>query len=239
MPDSAAIVFVVPRVLPHDQRRQVLVDDGLGHARGQRHIAQAHDAVIGFHFDDGPAVEAERAHSFLLGIQQVHGVGAEVALGRHGLAGPFENTGADGFDLHVGFLLGRRETVRYAHAAGDLEGLPGGLHVGAALARDVVSGAVRRRGDGDRQAALHRHPAREAQQLDRDLTLVVVHGDDRLELAGLRSQEDGVGGERSLHGQPLLVQLAHGGRDNVDLFAAARAAVAAPGATGRSAAWPP
>ncbi|MNV50906.1 hypothetical protein D3C71_1429360 [compost metagenome] len=58
-------VFVVPGVLAHYQGRQVLVDDGLGHARGQGHIAQPDDAVVRFHFDHGPAVKAERAHGFL------------------------------------------------------------------------------------------------------------------------------------------------------------------------------
>ena len=68
---------------------------------------------------------------------------------------------------------------------------------------------------------------REAQQLDRDLALVVIHGDDGLELAGLGLQEDGVGRKRPLHRQAFLVQFAHRRRDDVDFLATAGAAIAA------------
>ena len=86
---------------------------------------------------------------------------------------------------------------------------------------------MRGRGDGNGQPALHRHAAREAQQLDRDLALVVIHGDDGLELAGLGLQEDGVGRKRPLHRQAFLVQFAHRRRDDVDFLATAGAAIAA------------
>ena len=42
-------------------------------------------------------------------------------------------------------------------------------------------------------------------------------------------QKDGVGGERTLHGIALRVRLVHGGCDDVDLFAAAGAPLAAMG----------
>ena len=61
---------------------------------------QAHDPHDGLDLDHGPRMEAEGAHGFLRCVQQVHRVGAEVALRRNGLAFPLENTGADGFDLH-------------------------------------------------------------------------------------------------------------------------------------------
>ena len=94
-------VLVVPGVLAHHQRREVLVDDLLGDARRQRHVAVADHAVVGLDLDDGPAVEAEAAHRLLLAVQQVHRVGAEVALRRHGLALPLEGAGADVGDLHA------------------------------------------------------------------------------------------------------------------------------------------
>ncbi len=43
--------------------------------------------------------------------------------------------------------------------------------------------------------ALHRDAALEPQQLDRDLALVVIHGDDGVQQAVAGLQEDGVGGE--------------------------------------------
>src|SRR5690606_10143014 len=91
-------VLVVPGVLAHDQRRQVLVNDGLGDRRRQRDVAYADDAVIGLDLDHGPRMEAEGAHALGVGIHQVHGVGAEVALGWNGLALPLENPGAYGLD---------------------------------------------------------------------------------------------------------------------------------------------
>jgi hypothetical protein len=71
--------------------------------RRQRHVAQADDAVVGLDLHHRPRVEAEGAHGprcWLAGVDQVHGVGAEVALRRNGLALPFEDAGADGFDFH-------------------------------------------------------------------------------------------------------------------------------------------
>ena len=87
-----------------------------------------------------------------------------------------------------------------------------------------------RRGDGNRQPALHRHAAREAQQLDRDLALVVVHGDDGLVVAGLGLEKDRVGRKRAMErrvaGPVARLQRAHCRRDDVDLLAPAGAAIA-------------
>ncbi len=223
-------VFVVPGVLADDQGRQVLVDDGLGDLGRQGHIAQADDAVVGLHFHHGPGMETEGAHGLGLGVEQVHGVGAEVALGRNGLALPFEDTGTDGFDFHDG-LSGRQ--ARRTHAAGDEERLFGGADVGAALAGDVVGRAMRGRGDGDGQAALHRHALGEAHELDRDLALVVVHGDDGIELSVTRLQEDGVGRERSGDVQAFGLECTHRRFDDLDLLASAGAAVPAVRGEGR------
>src|SRR3954452_15385639 len=82
--------------------------------------------------------------------------------------------------------------------------------VGDALAGDVEGGAVVHRGADDRQAegdvdAAQRVPGAgfridgEAQQLDRDVPLVVVHGDHGVELAGVQLHEDGVAGNRTNH----------------------------------------
>src|SRR4051794_37539352 len=82
--------------------------------------------------------------------------------------------------------------------------------VGDALAGDVEGGAVVHRSADDRQAegdvdAAQRIPSAgfridgEAQQLDRDVPLVVVHGDHGVELAGVQLHEDGVAGNRANH----------------------------------------
>ena len=110
-------VLVVPGVLAQHQRGQVLVDDGLGDLGRQGHVAQADNAAVGLDLHHGPGVEAEGAHGLLLGVEQVHGVGAEVALGRNGLALPFVDAGADGGDFHVGSRGVWKELRRRAAAA--------------------------------------------------------------------------------------------------------------------------
>src|SRR5207245_926120 len=60
-----------------------------------------------------------------------------------------------------------------------------------ALAGDIKGGAVCRRGDRDRQSALHCDATFKSQQLDRDLALVVIHGDNAVQRAIARFQEDG------------------------------------------------
>ena len=57
---------------------------------------------------------------------------------------------------------------------------------------------MRRRADRERQAAEQRHAAIEAHQLHRDLALVVVHRQHRVECAALGAQEHGVGRKRPL-----------------------------------------
>src|SRR5690242_13854583 len=74
-----------------------------------------------------------------------------------------------GGSVGVGIDAGRRPALpeRATHAARDAERVGRGVDVRATLARDVVRGAVGRRGDGHRQAPLHGDALREAEQLDR------------------------------------------------------------------------
>ena len=71
--------------------------------------------------------------------------------------------------------------------------------VGDALAGDVEGGAVIDRGAVDRQAERDVHRGVEGDELDRDVALVVVLGDDQVEGAVVGAVEDGVGGDRALH----------------------------------------
>lgn len=80
------------------------------------------------------------------------------------------------------------------HGEGDPHRPETGLEPGAPAAHDVEGGAVRRSGDREGQAAEHRDPLLEDQELDRDMPLVVVHRNDRVELAGPLAQE-GLGQE--------------------------------------------
>ena len=93
-------VFVVEGVLADDQRREVLIDDRLGDARGECHVAKPHQPVVGLDFHHRPAVEAEGAHRVALVPQLIHGVGAEVGSGGNGVAFPFEDAGSDLGDFH-------------------------------------------------------------------------------------------------------------------------------------------
>src|SRR4051794_20816171 len=103
--------------------------------------------------------------------------------------------------------------------------------VGDALAGDVEGGAVVHRSADDRQAegdvdAAQRVPGAgfridgEAQQLDRDVPLVVVHGDHGVELAGVQLHEDGVAGNRPNHVEAIGDALLDHRCADVDVLAA-------------------
>src|SRR5205823_4008289 len=98
--------------------------------------------------------------------------------------------------------------------------------VGNAAASDVVGGTVRGRGDRHRQSAKHRHAAFESQKLERDLALVVVHAEHRVELAASRRDPDGIGREGALDRMAVLPALLDRRGDDVDLLAAEYAALA-------------
>lgn len=83
---------------------------------------------------------------------------------------------------------------------------------------------MRRRRNDDRQPALHRHAAVESQQLHGDLALVVVHGDDAVEVLAL--QEDGVARERPRGVDAQLPGVGYRGRNVVDLLPAEVAVLA-------------
>jgi hypothetical protein len=70
-----------------------------------------------------------------------------------------------------------------------------------ALAGNVKGGAMRRRGDRHRQSALHGDATLKSQQLDRDLSLVVIHGDDAVQGAVARFEKNRVGGIGALDRQ--------------------------------------
>src|SRR5690606_8556583 len=72
--------------------------------------------------------------------------------------------------------------VGSAHSAGNLERIGGGIDVGLAQASDVIGCSVCGCGDRNWQAPLHRYALGEAHKLDGDLALVVVEGDDGIQL---------------------------------------------------------
>src|SRR6266571_7321939 len=67
------------------------------------------------------------------------------------------------------------------------------LPAGDALARDVERGPVVDAGAHEREPQRHVDALVEARQLDRDVALVVVHGDHEVELAARRPPEERVG----------------------------------------------
>ncbi|MGY4409415.1 hypothetical protein ACVWW4_001151 [Bradyrhizobium sp. LB7.1] len=85
---------------------------------------------------------------------------------------------------------------------------------------------MRRRADRERKAAEQRHAAIETHQLHRDLALVVIHRQHRIEGAALGAQEHGVGGKRSLHGDAIALAGCDDRRNNIDLLTAEIASVA-------------
>ena len=104
------------------------------------------------------------------------------------------------------------------HAAGDQEGLHGGLDIGLVLTRDVERAAMRRRGNGDGQSALDRDSPLKSQQLYRDLPLVVIHSNDAIKVAVACFEKDGIGRKGSHHRVSLRIGLIHRGSDNLDLL---------------------
>ena len=66
----------------------------------------------------------------------------------------------------------------------------------------------------------------EAEQLDRDVTLVVIHGDHRVVLAGAQLHEDGVARHRPDHVEPARDRFRDHRRRDVDVVAAEQAALA-------------
>ncbi len=100
------------------------------------------------------------------------------------------------------------------------------LDVGDVAPDDVERRAGRAGRDRHRQPAVERDAALEAQELHRDLALVVVHRDHGVVVAIARRDEHRVGGQRPVGVDALAARTRDGRRDHVDLLAAERAAVA-------------
>ena len=73
----------------------------------------------------------------------------------------------------------------------------------------------------------------EAKQLDRDMALVVIHGDHGVELLGAQFHEDSVAGHWPVDVVPLLAETLDGRFDDIDVLAAEQAAFAGMGIEGR------
>ena len=71
-------------------------------------------------------------------------------------------------------------------------------------AKHVKRGAVVRAGADVRQAGCEVHPLVHSQHLKRDKTLVVVHGQYRIEAAVSKLTEKAIRGEGTEYGQPLV-----------------------------------
>ena len=128
--------------------------------------------------------------------------------------------------------------ARGGEALGIFDRLDQAALVGDALAGDVEGGAVIDGGADDRQAERDvdagqvlplagRRIDLEAEQLDRDVALVVVHGDHGVVLPGAQLDEDRVAGHRPDHVEPVARPLsAMVGVGDVDVLPAEQAALA-------------
>ena len=85
------------------------------------------------------------------------------------------------------------------------------------LPHDVERGPVRRRREHGLEPGGHGDALVESQELRRDLSLVVVHHHDAVELAALRAEKDGVGRDWTDNANPLTAQPVDRGPDDADL----------------------
>ena len=114
----------------------------------------------------------------------------------------------------------------HAQAAREIERILSCAHVGDALPRNVISSAVRRRSDRDRQAALNRNTALESHQFHRDLALIVIHGDDSVVVTIFCTHEDRVSRERPIDCNSTRLRQRNTGRDDVYFLRAIVTAIA-------------
>ena len=102
--------------------------------------------------------------------------------------------------------------------------------VGNALARDIEGRAVIHGGSDDRQAEGYVHGAVEGDGLDRNVSLVVVHADDPVEVALPGPHEYGVRRQGTRDpptpGTGFLTRFFDGGRDDADLLVPEESALA-------------
>ena len=93
--------LTIERVLPDQQRLQVRIHHLFGDAWGERRIADADVAGVGQDLDNEPTMEPEPGHGVGGQIQQVHGIRAEVRLGRHGFPPPLHDARANIGNFHM------------------------------------------------------------------------------------------------------------------------------------------
>ena len=79
---------------------------------------------------------------------------------------------------------------------------------------------MRGRGKRDGQTDVDRDTLTEAEELGRDLPLVVIHHHHPIKFAPLRSQEDRVRGDGAGHLNPLSLKSLDGGTNDADLLVA-------------------
>ena len=112
------------------------------------------------------------------------------------------------------------------HANEKMERLHGCADIGFGLYRDVEGGAMGRCRYGDGQAAGDDHTALKAHQLDRDLSLVVIHGDHGVDLAAFGFEKDRVRGPWIGNTHLPPAGTFNRGLEYINLFAAELAIVA-------------
>ena len=71
------------------------------------------------------------------------------------------------------------------HVTGNQKGFACGPNIGGATAGNVKGGAMRRCCHREGNAPLNRYTAIKSHQFQRNLALVVIHGDDAVNLASL------------------------------------------------------
>ena len=108
-----------------------------------------------------------------------------------------------------------------------VDGVEHRMRIGLVAARHVVGGAVVGRGADDRQAGRVVHALGEGEGLERAQALVVVHRQRRIETAVVPESEIAVGGVGTEGEDAFLLRLEDGREDDVLLFVAKQAAVAA------------
>ena len=115
----------------------------------------------------------------------------------------------------------------WGESGGLFEGFDEAAFVGGSLAGDVEGGAVVDRRADHRQAEGDVDAGFEAEDFDGGVALVVVHGDDDVEITAGGQIKKRVGGEGALDEPAFLLAGLNGGLDFGGFFAAAEEAVLA------------
>lgn len=102
------------------------------------------------------------------------------------------------------------------HGNGNVKSILRTLDIRLVLTRDVECCTMGRRCHRHGQSTLYRHSTIKRQQLHRDLTLVVIHCDDSIEM--LTFQEDSIAGIWSLDIDAVLSTCFYSRTDMIDLL---------------------